>query len=441
MMKSGFLFVFLSSLIVPAHGQTAQLPGASGGPYPVVDWNGKVQLPDDILFIPHGTPAVLPPALFLVTLDGRGAVQEATPLDGFSPYLERTIVAIKAASFPARYAAQRIVVREPDPELGVLLPDSQPPPPRCSEGEDLRALYQKGLWSWWRSDRVKAAECYEYILKRNPSSVAARYGRANLCRERHDQCDVEYLDGLVTTNPDFYEAKLSLAFARGIGPQSRVAALRSTLGLNLPLETRIGALQFMIVDLDNLHEIDDEVEAIRQWTEANQVMQQIHREDELGLVVNGLNAGLREEGRQKYLDALRTYRMADLAAARSGGTPKAYIFEVELGEVRALKHTGDVTQSEAICSRLKSQVAGVARDSRESGGEREEFGAMWEFSCGNTANGLQTISNARAKHPKSCAPYDALEEYYYSIGEFEKARQARATSDELYQAWSEQGLK
>ena len=64
-----------------------------------------------------------------------------------------------------------------------------------------------------------------------------------------------------------------------------------------------------------------------------------------------------------------------------------------------------------------------------------EVAGKWEFSCGDPSKGFQLLEDAAKRYPDSSTIYGALEEYYDSQGEPEKAREAAKKSSRLYREW------
>lgn len=414
---------------------------AQGSVLPVVDWTEEVSLPDDTLYVRHQTDSLI----FLVSLDNERKVTTLRPISGFSLYLGGVADQIKKFSFSPSLADKTFVLRIPDPlqknngdaklyYSGV-----------CTATTDLRRLYQLGAVFWRPNDNIEALHCYKYILDRNPSSVAARYGTAKVCIDKKDQCAFAYLQSLVASNPEFIEAR-ELTIQNPFRSEKEDATFAADLGklldLDIPLAERVSILNSQAFWLERQDKIDDAMRVIKQLNATESELLGIYPSAAFAYYTEAIHAGLLEEAKGAYEDAIASYRIADTVAASDRLVPDSSRYEIDLGLARMLRKSGDTEDSKALCEAWSKRWKKlVTRPAHRPGEFREdgigEVEGRWEFSCGSPEKGLQLIEDAIKKDPESHTPYTALAQYYYSIGEVEKGRDAEATASRLLQAWED----
>lgn len=145
---------------------------------PVIDWSREVSLPDDLLYVPHESGRPQARLIFLISLDAKGAVTSVRAISGFSLYLQRSVEQINRASFSPDLAGKTFVLRIHDPLQKLFDNWKLYRTDGCTSSTDLTTLYRVGALQIGRGNEGidTASHCYKYILDRNPSSVAARYG-------------------------------------------------------------------------------------------------------------------------------------------------------------------------------------------------------------------------------------------------------------------------
>jgi len=412
---------------------------------PVVDWTRDVSLPDDILFARHAMDAKFEPT-FLVTLDAAGKVTAMRPIVGFSLYLSSLSAQVRQFTFSPDLAGKTFVLRIPDPLSKYMSDWKKFGSEVCTPTTDLRTLYQLGVIFFWRlSDSRFAEHCYKYILDKNPSSVAARWGVFNICRRQKDRCDLSYLQSLVASNPDFIEARENIIenpFRSKEEDATFAADLGEILKLDIPPAARVQILSDQLFWLEHEDRIDSAIPVIKQFNAAQSELLAIYPPAVFEYYVEDMEASLLEEAKGFFGDAIATYRIAGAVTSLYSLVPDMSRYEIDLGLARALRKSGNPEDAEMLCNKwsrrwkkLVNRPVHHAWELREDGvGELE---GRWEFSCGSPAKGLQLIEQVSKKYPDSSAPYTALAQYYYSIGEIEKARAAEATASRLLQEWAD----
>ena len=414
--------------------------GKPTAPLPtVVDGPDNVVVPDDTLFVRHNPGRS--PLIFLVSLSPTGKVQDAKPIAGFSLYIDAAKAQIEQSTFAANLAGREFVLRLPDPLSKYTHLGRQSEPCRSTDG--LRTLYERGI-NLWRSpvDDEGALQCYNYILDRNPLSVAARYGLAVICRSRMETCEEQYLRSLAETTPNFEEARVDLAkkVCREGGCREGLEALEEILRLDLPLARRSLDLATEARWLESGGRANDEVSAIRRWVAVESQLLLVY--PEIAIDSMGMDGGLLEESMGLLEDASNSYRLVVAMSPPARGQSGIPHYAAALGLARVLRKSGEVAEADAICSDWSKKWRGLVThqmfiakwDVRQEGAG--EVGGRWEFSCGSPEHGRELIEASAKKYPTSDAPYRVLAQYYYSVGNIAKAREAEATADRLRREWS-----
>jgi hypothetical protein len=426
-----------------ANKQTSSVPSSAP---PVVDWTGEISLPDDILFTPQ-SPSVVKgngDLIFVVSLDSVGAVTDVRPISGFSLYLGPIAEQIRKFGFSPTLADKTFVLRVPDPMEKFLSDSKDLNSAVCTSTTDLRTLYELGAYLWRETDQPAEEHCYKYILDRNPMSVAARYGVAKVCIAQKDPCSDWYLRSLIASNPEFIEARektVQNPFRPPDDPKY-VADVDEILKLDIPLADRVDLLDSEIFWLGRTDKIDDAIGVIKKWNTAASELMAIYPPAMSRYCDQAIEDGLWEEAKGSSDDAIASYRIASLIAASDRMITGLVHLKIDLGLARSLRKSGHPEEAADLCDKWKTRWRKlVTRPVHHPWELREdgvgELDGRWEFSCGNPDTGFQLIGGARKDYPDSYAPYTALAEYYYSIGEVEKARDAEATASRLVQAFED----
>ena len=408
---------------------------------PIIDWSQEVSLPDDLLFVDHqnGKKNAL---IFLVSLGQDGKVVQLRPISGFSLYLNAIAPQIKAFAFAPTLAGKTFILRIQDPLQKLFDNWKLYGSEGCSSATDLQKLYRIGELRLRHADYDSAPDCYKYILDRNPSSVAAQYGFARICMASNHRCALSYLESVIASNPEFIEARQSLASARSKSDGEAVypAALDEILKLNLPLAQRLWLLDSQASSLNRLDKIEDAIRVIKQWNTAASELLAIYPPAVMTYDVQARHFGLLEEGKGLNDDAIATYRLASSMIALDPLASDHARYEADLGLARTSRKAGHAGEAEDLCNKWKKRwkklVSSPTRrpsELRQDGAG--ELGGRWEFSCGSPEKGLALIEDTIKQFPDSNAPYTALSQYYYSIGDIDKAREAEATASRLLEAW------
>jgi len=449
-----FLAVKPASAIEPyririvAHTSESQKPANPKEPEPpIVEWHQELKLPDDILNVNH-TPTSRP-LIFLVSLDLVGKVIAVRPIDGFSLYLKYAAEQISKSDFLPPLAGKTFVLLVNDPLEKRLDNWQLYRTETCKATSDLPTLYEVAALHIGRPIGLDenggndlASRCYKYILDRNPSSVAARSGVADLCFFAKESCAYGYLQSLIASNPEFIEARHDLASIQlwSHDDEAYIAALGEILALEIPLAERARLLSSQAFFLNRLNRIDDTIRVIKKLNASVSELLAIYPEAASSYYSDEMDYGLLEEAKGMEEDAINSYRLGASGAAMNRMLPDIVRYELDLGLARTLRKTGDSAGAQSLCDRWATRwkKLGPHRSllslGNIQGSVAGELQGRWEFSCGNAETGLQLIQQAAKKYPDSSAPYRALAQYYYSIGEIQKAREAKATADRLFAA-------
>jgi tetratricopeptide (TPR) repeat protein len=418
---------------------------AEGSEIPVVDWQQEVSLPDDVLFVPHLRPAQYP-LVFVVETDTEDKVTKVQPVAGFSLYLNRVADQIRLANFSSELVGKTFVLRVPDPLQQVFDNWKLYLNETCTPNTDLPMLYRVGAARIYHGlgNNDAASQCYQYILDKNPSSVGARYGMAQICQSRKDTCSESYLQSLVGSDPNFVEARDSLAadMGRAGGDAVHITELEHILKLDLSLSERVWILNEEVFLLNGLNRIGDAMPVVKKWNVALSSLLAVYPSAAAPYYVDAMQNGLLEEAEGMETDAVETYRLATSIAASDRVVPGLARYEIDLGLARALRRTDNSPDAKALCDNWRTRWKKLASHPPKRPWERWENGAeelegRWEFSCGSSERGVQLIREAAKQHPDSDAPYIALSQYYYSVGEVDKARKAEITARNLREAWEQ----
>lgn len=408
----------------------------------VIDWKEEVSLPDDVLFVRHQTGSLEFALIYLVSLDSAGKIAALRPISGFSLYLNRLTEQISKIVFSPKLAGETFVLRIPDPLQKASWDLNLYRTGACTSATDLRKLYQLGALFWRDKDNDAASHCYKYILARNPASVAARYGLAEICRSRKDPCASEYLRSLIASNPEFIEAREALiALTSGpANPAQYASDLSELLKLDLPLAKRLFLIDKQEFWLERMDKIDDALRVIKKWNAAASELLSIYPPAMSTYYIEAMHNGLLAEAKGFDEDAIGSYHIASSVAGFYRLVPDSARYEIDLGLARTLRKTGHAEEALDLCNawkkrwkKLVSRPVHHPWELREDG--PGELGGRWEFSCGSPEKGFELIQGAIKQYPDSNAPYTALSQYYYSIGEIEKARAAEATASRLLDEW------
>jgi len=126
---------------------------------PVVDWQGEVNLPDDILFVRHTTGGLAP--AFLVSLDSAGKVSTLRTISGFSLYLNPLRDQVKQFTFSPDLEGKTFVLRLRDPLARYMGNAQLVHTATCSPETDLHTLYELGVHLIHSEEQnEEAARCY-----------------------------------------------------------------------------------------------------------------------------------------------------------------------------------------------------------------------------------------------------------------------------------------
>lgn len=426
---------------IPGTRMAVDIHGSISAPK-VFDWKKEISLPDDILFVRHqGYSWPRDALIFLVSLNSEGKIASVRPISGFSLYLSALAGQIKQFSFSHDLVGTTFVLRVQDPKHK-LWDTKLYHKEACTPTTDLRTLYELGALLWRDTDNDAAFNCYKYILAQNPSSIAARYGMADICLSRKDPCAYQYLTSVITSNPEFIEARKSLIWYRSKPDNLKyVAGLEELLKLDLPLDDRVSILGQQEFWLERMDRIDDAIGVIAKWNAAVSEMLSIYPPAVATYWLEGVHNGLLEEAEGLNERAIVSYHLAASAGSFDSLTPDSARYEIDLGLARTLRKTGHAEDALKFCNawkkrwkKLISRPVHHPWELREDGpGELE---GRWEFSCGSPQKGLELIQGAIKKYPDSNAPYTALAQYYYSVGDIEKARTAEATASRLLDEWA-----
>jgi tetratricopeptide (TPR) repeat protein len=413
---------------------------------PVVDWQQEVSLPDDILYVYY--PDRSKPLIFLVSLDASGKVAEVRPIEGLSVYLREVADQIRNAHFSAILSGTTFVLRVKNPLQKSNDDWKAYRTEVCGPATDLSTLYKVASLHIGRpigldgnGGNELASRCYKYILDRNPSSVAARWGVADICLTKKESCAYFYLHSLIDSNPEFVEARQRLGSLRSWseGDDAYVATLDEALAVDIPLAERVALLNSQAFFLNRLDRIDDAIRVIKKLNASMSELQAIYPEATSAYYSQEMDYGLLEEAKGMEEDAINSYRLGFSSIALNRMVPDSVRYELDLDIARVLRRIGDAVDAQKLCDDWKKRRyklashspfihLGIGDDQEALAGEVD---GRWEFSCGDSEKGLQLIQKASKKYPNSSAPYRALAQYYYSIGEIEKAREADAMASRL----------
>ncbi|HXX17930.1 MAG TPA: hypothetical protein VEJ46_00870 [Candidatus Acidoferrum sp.] len=438
------------SITALTNGSESNLSGTQKNPRDslpqVIDWNEEVSLPDDILFVRHQSWAI-DALILLVSIDSGGKVTTLRPISGFSLYLGPVAEQIRKSVFSYNLAGTTFVLRIPDPLHKFIADANLYHTAVCTDKTDLHKLYQFGAMFWRSKDNEAAEHCYKYILDRNPLSVAARYGVADICLSMKDQCADSYLKSLLGSEPEFIEVRERLVqpyqfYSEQEAETAYVANREEILKSNIPLAFRVSLLNNEAFWLDRLDRVDDALPIIRKWNSAASELIAIYPPAISPYYTEAMHFGLLEEAKKFDEDAINSYRLASYVAASDRLVPDLARYEIDLGLSRTLRKEGHLTEASNLCNEWKSRWKKLVSrpvhhpwELRQDGAG--ELGGRWEFSCGDPQTGFQLIEQTIRQYPDSNAPYTALSEYYYSTGEIDKARDAEATASRLLEAWNQ----
>lgn len=427
-----------------ASGPSTQNGTRGAEPLPrVIDWTPTTPLPDDLVFVNHLGPGNKG-VTFLVTLGTDGKVSEVQPIGGFSLYLSRLTPQIKQATFDPKQTGRVFVLRlKEDPQQKSLEAWETYSRQTCTPRTALSVMYRVAELRIGSDDNA-ASHCYKYILDKNPSSLAARYGVARQCLDREDLCAETYLESLVESDPDFVEARVGLASLRSWsdGELAHVAAYEEMLKLQLPLATRESLLNSEVFTLEHAKHLDAAVEATDRWNTVLARLLAVYPRQVLFRYTEAIDHALLEEAAGKFQNAAVTYQLATSIVRQNQSASEFSTYLIDLGLARSLAHLARPVEAKALCDRWKGrwkQIAGHPQRgvSGRSADGVTELEARWEFSCGAPQRGEELIKSAIAKNPESDAPYNALSEFYDSIGQIDQARTAKAKAEELREASAE----
>jgi tetratricopeptide (TPR) repeat protein len=184
--------------------------------------------------------------------------------------------------------------------------------------------------------------------------------------------------------------------------------------------------------LDFLGRVEEAIPFYKQWYEMQSELFALYPEGQklLGDDLTAARAGKLEEATGDYEAAVASYRLArKLNLIKDNGSESDY--DLDLGIARSLRKIGDLGEANATCDRWRKHWRGLALTSHRKLQPDEvrpegipEIGGKWEFSCGNPKKGLQMIESSVKKYPNSEVAFDALSDYYYSIGDISRAREA-----------------
>ncbi len=411
-------------------------------PPKVIEWTQELRIPDDLLYSRHvyyGEKRLV----FEVSLDSSGRVQRLRPITGFSLYLAAFEDQLKGWNFGKELSNSTIVVRTADPFVRVLSGSRAEAATACTPLASDRTLYQAGAVLWRDQDNSAAKRCYQYLLKRNPSSVAARWGMADICLSEKAQCAVEYLSDLVASHPEFIEAQRRLAGY----PKSKdyAAKLDKILSLEMPLYDRLSLFTDEIYALDEQRKFSEEADVIRKWNALAPELFAIYPQLLYGGEIPASHFALVLEGLGATPDALSTYRIAAAAAKQNPLKAPIAIYQIDMGLARTLRRTGRDEEAGALCSAWRTKWKKLIEPPARHSWERRDNGpnelqARWEFSCGNPELGLRLIEASISKSPDSGGAYEVLSQYYYSQGDIQKGREADDTAYNLQQQWGRRAI-
>jgi len=409
----------------------------------VIDWTPTNPLPDDLVFVDHLGPGNKG-VTFLVTLGADGNVSEVQPIGGFSLYLSRLTPQIKQAAFNPKVTGRVFVLRlKEDPQQKSFEAWETYSRQTCTPKTALSVMYRVAELRLGSDDNA-ASHCYKYILDKNPLSLAARYGVAKQCLDREDLCAETYLESLVTSDPDFLEARVGLASLRSWsdGEMAHVTAYEEMLKLQLPLATRESLLNSEVFTLERAKHLDEAVEAADRWNAALAHLLAVYPRQVLFRYTEAIDHALLEEAAGKFQNAAVTYQLATSIVRQNQSASEFSAYLIDLGLARSLAHLARVAEAKTLCDRWKGrwkQMAGHPQRgaSGRSADGATELEARWEFSCGVPQKGEELIKSAMAKNPQSEAPYNALSEFYSSMGQIDQARTAKAKAAELREASAE----
>ncbi|WP_263416694.1 tetratricopeptide repeat protein [Terriglobus albidus] len=424
-----------------ASGPSTQNGPRGAEPLPrVIDWTPTTPLPDDLVFVNHLGPGNKG-VTFLVTLGEDGKVSEVQPIGGFSLYLSRLTPQIKQATFDPKQTGRAFVLRlKEDPQQKSLEAWETYSQQTCTPRTALSVMYRVAELRLGSDDNA-ASHCYKYILDKNPSSLAARYGVARQCLDREDLCAESYLESLVESDPDFVEARVGLASLHSWseGEMAHVAAYEEMLKLQLPLATRESLLNSEIFTLERAHHLDQAVDATERWNAALTRLLAVYPRQVLFRYTEAIDHALLEEAAGKFQNAAVTYQLATSIVRQNQAASEFSAYLIDLGLARSLTHLARPAEAKLLCDRWKGrwkQIAGHSSRNASADGVME-LEARWEFSCGAPQRGEELINSAITKYPESDAPYNALSEFYYSIGQIDQARSAKAKAEQLREASAE----
>ena len=418
-----------------------QRPAKSGVP-PVLEWTQGFSLPDDLLYVRHHSSGG-DDLIFLASLDADGGVAAIRPISGYSIYMSAAGEQIKQAARVPALGGRTVIFQAPDPLNKYTSDVKSFGGGSCTPATDLRRLYQLGAYLRNQEQDSGAARCYRLILELNPDSLAGRWGAAQLCWSAKDsECGEEYTKSVIASNPEFIEARADLARHRleQQGYEGYIGEVDDILKLDMPLAERAALLDLQIFRLRENDRIDDVIPVIKRWMSVITELLQVYR-PAFRYYVQAFDAAMLEESKGLTADALVSYRLAATAADFDRSIPESRRYDVDLGLARTLRRAGNAADAKALCDRwVRRRNHLINRPPRapweawqDGSGEVE---GRWEFSCGSPEKGLQLIQASSRKYPDSNAAYTALSEYYYTVGDVEKAREAAATASRLMRVWA-----
>jgi hypothetical protein len=188
--------------------------------------------------------------------------------------------------------------------------------------------------------------------------------------------------------------------------------------------------------------IDDEI-SIRErvsekaWAEHDRNPESLTQYDLYGLISeNDFRLALLLEGTHRWGEAEQMFRHNQTELARMKIAGNDIKSENQLLLAHLLASEGRAEAAGSICSQWKHRVRHLAsgQDSAHIYGipvapirdTPEVEVAKWDLACGKPEEGLSLLAGQIAAHPHMLASYTSVSEYYCSVGDFQKARQAEA---------------
>jgi hypothetical protein len=399
---------------------------------------------------------------FLSTLDSAAKPVSFLLLEGSTLYSGQVAGLIRQNSFDIRYAGRQVVIEgslSPDPAPLpkhspniVVLDNVRNPTPadeqRIETHRSQRAAADPCLPSLDKNTLIRlgnrkdgfdhklANECFRMALSQSPESIAALNGEQQTCDEKNEPaCRRTALAKIVALRPDYYQARITLAYADGSPSDERqtIIELKRLLDESPPPPIQIQILDWLAWAAARDGKLEEEILYRRESSETARHYFALYpgkfgTYSRISIVFNDEPLAIALEGRHRWADAEEIYRRNLAMITVDPLFERETRFDNELGLARALAKQGNAHAARTICSNSKWTANFTHESGWQGRSNKAVMQAKWDLSCGKEQEGLALLQKETTTHAWNAMAYDALRDYYYASGDVQNALKAEELS-------------